>query len=204
MIWSGFIVALTVAGALLAVVQQNIVRAIFGLAIALLGVALAFLELGSPFVAAMQVLVYIGGITVAMVFAVMLSSAGQREPRIYVARRVIAGIVALAFFAGVAIVIVRSDLANEPDVEGKLGSALSLGPWPSEFWSVEAIGRELLDRFNVVFELLSVVLLVAILGAITIATKDEDGDDGSDDARAETTAVPGAIARDEASEEVAA
>lgn len=159
MIVGGLIVVLTIAGATLAAVQGNIVRAIFGLAIALIGVALAFLVLGSPFVAAMQVLIYIGGISVAMVFAVMLSSAGQKEPSTSVARHVTSGLIAALFFTGVAWVIVTTEFGAAPEL-------------PAEAWSLEEIGRDLLDRFNVVFELLSVVLLLAIIGAITIASRD--------------------------------
>jgi NADH-quinone oxidoreductase subunit J len=159
MITGGLIVILTIAGAMLAVLQGNIVRAIFGLAVALIGVALAFLALGSPFVAAMEVLIYIGGITVAMVFAVMLSSAGRKEPQAPMVRHLAAGLAALLFFAGVAWVIMGAEFA-----------APATAP-PAEAWSVQAIGRNLVDRFNVVFELLSVVLLLAIIGAIRIAKK---------------------------------
>lgn len=168
MIASGLIVALTVAGALLSVAQRNIVRSIFGLAIALLGVALAFLVLGSPFVAAMEVLIYIGGITVAMVFAVMLSSAGRLETEASVARRVIAAILALAFFSAIALVITSAEFASAPEMPAAIAA---------ERWSVEELGRNLIDRFNVVFELLSIVLLVAILGAVTIASRVGDADD---------------------------
>ncbi len=164
MITGGLIVSLTIAGAMLAVLQGNIVRAIFGLAVALVGVALAFLALGSPFVAAMEVLIYIGGITVAMVFAVMLSSAGRKEPQAPVSRHLAAGLAALLFFLTIAWVITRTEFA------------LPAEPPPAEAWSVQAIGRNLIDRFNVVFELLSVVLLLAIIGAIRIAKRPDDGD----------------------------
>ncbi len=163
MIAAGLIMALTISGALLAVAQGNIVRAIFGFAITLAGVALAFLALGSPFVAAMEVLIYIGGITVAMVFAVMLSSAGQKEPTGSFGRHAMAAFVALIFYGGVAYVIVSADFGVKPELDATA-------------WSVQEIGRNLLDRFNVVFELLSVVLLVAIIGAITIAGRSDDAD----------------------------
>ncbi|MCA9294588.1 MAG: NADH-quinone oxidoreductase subunit J [Phycisphaerales bacterium] len=161
MIAGGLIVMLTIAGALIAIAQGNIVRAIFGLGVALAGVALAFLALGSPFVAAMEVLIYIGGITVAMVFAVMLSSAGRKEPAAPISRHLMAGLIALAFFVGVAIVITGAEFASPSE------------PASEAAWSVAELGRHLLNRFNVVFEALSVVLLLAIIGAIAIARRDE-------------------------------
>lgn len=176
MMGAGLLMALTIAGAVLAVQQRTIVHAIFGLAVALAGVALAFLALGSPFVAAMQVLIYIGGITVAMVFAVMLSSAGIKEQREGVPRRLAAALVALLFFAGVALVIRGTEFGPTPETT-------------PEQWSLQAMGRGLLDRFNVVFEALSVVLLLAILGAVAIARRHDEHDDPA--IGADTDAVQG-------------
>ena len=164
MILTGLAMAITIAGSLIAVTRQNVVHAVFGLATALLGIALAFLALKSPFVAAMQVLIYIGGITVAMIFAVMLSATRQREEAEGYGRRVFAAIVAVLFFVALAPVLVNTDFGVAPQVA-------------EEAWSLKAIGGDLLDRFNVVFELLSVVLLLAIIGAIAIARHEGADDD---------------------------
>lgn len=161
MIVPGLVMVLTLVGAIWAVSRPSIVHAIFGLGIALVGVALTFLLLGSPFLAAMEVLIYIGGITVAMAFGVMLSSAGRNEPGESAGRRILAALAATAFFVAL-VLIIRSTSFKEMAV-----------PSP-ESWSVQAIGTQLLDHFNVVFEVLSVVLLVAIIGAITIASRRDD------------------------------
>ncbi len=168
MIAAGLVMLISVAGAVVAVSVKNIVHAIFGLGIALGGLALAFLLLSTPFVAAMQVLIYIGGITIAMIFAVMLSSTGKHEPGEGARRRVLAGIVSIVFFIAMAWVVVGSDF----------GPLMELAPEDMESaWSVQAIGRALLNDFNVAFELLSVVLLVAIVGAISIASRHDEGED---------------------------
>ncbi len=156
MILTGIAMVITIAGAILAVSRRNVVHAVFGLAIALVGVALAFLALNSPFVAAMQVLIYIGGITIAMIFAVMLSATRERESRDGVWRRLFAGIAALLFFVALAPVLMSTDF----------GTAMQAS---ESAWSLNEIGNSLLDQYNVVFELLSVVLLLAIIGAIAIA-----------------------------------
>lgn len=168
MIAAGLVMLITLAGAVLAVSVRNMVHAVFGLGVALGGVALAFLALGSPFLAAMEVLIYIGGITVAMIFAVMLSPMGKQEPREGSRRRALAGLVSVLLFIAMAWVVVTADFAVAPDrtlAESEAG------------WSVQAIGRQLIDDFNVAFELLSVVLLVAIVGAITIAARRDEGQD---------------------------
>jgi len=167
MMASGLVMLISVAGAVVAVGVKNIVHAIFGLGVSLAGLALAFLLLGTPFVASMQVLIYIGGITIAMVFAVMLSSMGKHESREGYRRQVLAAIVSVLFFAAMASVVVGTDFgALSPSGSGTLT--------PDELeaaWSIKAIGRALLDHYNVAFELLSVVLLLAIVGAITIAAR---------------------------------
>jgi len=147
--------SMTLGGALLAVSLKNILHAIFGLAVALLGVAGLFLLLGSPFVAVMEVLIYVGGISVAMIFAVMLSTVVARQQREPAGRRILAALAALVFFGGVAIVVTDSELPAEPLAAGG--------------GDVHRIGVALLNEYNVVFEALSVALLLAIIGAIVIA-----------------------------------
>ena len=149
--------ALVLAGGLTAAWARHILYAIIGLGVSLFGVAGLFLLLGSPFVAAMQLLIYIGGITVAIVFAMMLSIAMTVAPaprnRL---KAVFAGVCAAAFGAAVL------PLLRAAPFEGP---AEPLG----ETWPVAGIGHALLTHYNLVFETLSVVLLLAIIGAILIA-----------------------------------
>lgn len=149
---------LAVGGALLAVLVRNILHAIFGLAIMLTAVAVLFVYLGSPFVAAMQILIYVGGITVAMVFAVMLAySLGASPDRSTRWRWALLPV--LPFFAVIAGVLRLTSFESV----AKPGDG-----------SVAAIGHALLTHYNVVFEALSVVLLLAIIGAILIARKEPE------------------------------
>ncbi len=149
----------SLVGALLAVTQANILHAVFGLAIALVGVAGVFFTLDSPFVAIMEVLIYVGGIAVTMIFAVMLSSVSNPKERESAGRRLLAALVAVAFFVGGALVIAHADFGP--------GKKL-----PPSAWGLEQVGRDLLGRFNLAFETLSIVLLLAIVGAIVIVRKE--------------------------------
>ena len=99
---TGLLMALTLAGALMSVTLRNVLHAIFGLALALLGLAGLFVILNSPFVAIMEVLIYVGGITVAMIFAVMLSTVASSDLVESPRRRALAAVVALAVFGSVA------------------------------------------------------------------------------------------------------
>ena len=164
--------AVTLAGALLAVSLRNVLHAIFGLAIALIGLAGLFLVLSSPFVAAMEVLIYVGGISVAMVFAVMLSSSlndgeapGSGESR---ARKLLAVFPAAALLGVLLLVFVDTGFN-----QGGPPLGAELDPAWMEASSVPAIGRQLLTKYNLVFEALSVVLLLAIVGSVAIARRDK-------------------------------
>ncbi|MCB9556784.1 MAG: NADH-quinone oxidoreductase subunit J [Deltaproteobacteria bacterium] len=149
-------VGLTIGGALLSVLLRNILHAVFGLGIALAGIAGLFLYLDSAFLAAMQVLIYVGGISVAMVFAVMMAhTLGRRE--LLVGRRLLAAIPALGLTFTLALVVLSSRFVG------------STGVRPDEATVLRSIGKQLLTEFNVAFEALSVVLLLAIIGAIVVA-----------------------------------
>ena len=67
------VVAMTIVGALIAVAARNIFHNVLGLVLALIGVAGLFLYLNSPFVALMEILIYVGAICIAICFAIMLS-----------------------------------------------------------------------------------------------------------------------------------
>ena len=149
-------VGITVGGAVLSVFPINIVYNVFGMAFALSGVAGLYLYLSSPFMAMMQLLIYVGAICIAIVFAIMLSRPLYlRAPSRETFRMVMGVAASLVFFTGLVGIIVRT-------------------PWKAAAergndWSAEAIGHMLLTRYDLVFEVISLVLLVAIIGAIITA-----------------------------------
>ncbi|HJP30529.1 MAG TPA: NADH-quinone oxidoreductase subunit J [Candidatus Latescibacteria bacterium] len=156
-------VGLVLVGGGVAALSRHVLYNIIGLGISLFGVAGLFLLLGSPFVAAMQLLIYLGGITVAIVFAMMLSIAMTLDPlpRSPV-KTGFAAVAALVFGMGVYGLIGRATFAE-------------VAPVPAEAWAVGRIGNALLEHYNLVFETLSVVLLLAIIGAILIARPGQRG-----------------------------
>lgn len=157
---TGLLMALAIAGAVMAVGLKNVLHAIFGFAISLLGIAGLFFVLEAPFIGAMEIVIYVGGITVAMIFAVMLSTVVSDVHHASRLKKTVGAVVSLLFFAGVAVVVDATDFgppaAHDADAAG-----------------VPAIGRALLDHYNVVFEALSIILLMAIVGAIVIARRPE-------------------------------
>ena len=121
--------------------------------------------LGFEFVAAIQVLVFIGGIVVLLLFAIMMTSEGntfERQPS--ASRRAIGGLVATSFFAITLIVYLNAEFP--------LASAEGLA---RSHQGADSIGLKLLsnerDGYIVPFEVISLLLLAALIGGIVIARK---------------------------------
>ena len=128
------------------------------------------LVLGFEFIAGIQVLVFIGGIVVLLLFAIMMTSEGSTfEQRPSVARLVMGGIVATAFFVVTLSVYVHTDFP--PATAADLAVSHE---------DVHAIGRKLLsnerDGYIVPFEVISLLLLAALIGGIVIARKHDPED----------------------------
>ncbi|MBX3730206.1 MAG: NADH-quinone oxidoreductase subunit J [Candidatus Sumerlaeia bacterium] len=151
--------ALIATGGSMAAFAHNVLYCIIGLGLALLGSAGLFLHLGTPFVAAMQVLIYIGGISIAMVFAMMLSVSLAKRRQHSVVKWSAASLCGVVFFATAGFLIVT---ATYPVAE----------PTTPEMWEVRRIGHAFLTTYNLVFEGLSLVLLLAIIGAVIVAKKE--------------------------------
>lgn len=156
-----FVLALgtLVVGAGIAVFTSRLIRGVCGLAICCIGLAGLYYFLHSPFLVLMEILIYVGAVCVTIVFAIML--AEPDEP----ARTQKSGSTVL--WGGMALFTAAAIFCG-------LGWLGTHGPWVSPTallndGSIAAIGRALLTTYCMAFELISLALLVAILGALTIA-----------------------------------
>jgi len=152
-------VATTVAGALIAALSGRVIRGVCGLAMCCVGLAGLFYFLHSPFLALMEILIYIGAVCVTVVFVVMLADPEESAPEEKRRATVLWGGIALLVSAAVFLGLSRLGVQ---------------APWPAPpatvaDGSVKAIGSSLLTTYSMAFELISLVLLVAILGALAIA-----------------------------------
>jgi len=152
-------VGATLGGALIAVLTSRLIRAVSGLMVCCLGLAGLYYFLNSPFLALMEILIYVGAVCVTIVFAVMLAEPDE-PPRRQGARGWLWTGATVAVSAVVGVTLARLSLQ---------------GPWPTlpatlaSDGSVAAIGRALLTTYSLAFEVISLLLLLAILGALVIA-----------------------------------
>ena len=136
-------------------------------ALSLVGVmgslAILYLQLGGEFIAAAQVIVYAGAIMVLFVFVIMLLNAGAEGPTPRVSGIVrYLGLILLAAFLGLISFVIESML---PKTEGVVFGAFQGG-------TALEIGRKLFTSYLLPFEVTSVLILIAIVGAIVLARKE--------------------------------
>lgn len=147
--------------AVLAVFLQKPIYNAFAMAFSIFSIAGMYVFLGYEFLAALQVLVYVGAISVAIIFVIMLSppvTVAQKKINPY---KVFIGIItSLALFV-LIFVLYYSTYFKEKIMLGV----------PSQ--GVREIGELLAKPYAVPFEIISVILLVAIMGAIVLAKKEE-------------------------------
>lgn len=149
----------TVACAAGVAFSSSIVYSAFALMGAFFGVAALYVFLAADFVAAAQVLIYIGGILVLILFAVMLT---HRIGEVEVSNRSVGRLPALIVVGGVATVMGYAVRRTAWPVAGSLPDA------PSTY----AIGNGLLGPYVLPFELASFVLLAVLVGAIVVSRKE--------------------------------
>ena len=154
------VAAVLVASSLAVVLTPNLFHAVLYLAAALVATGLVFLLLDSPFLFAVQLLLYAVGVMTVVVFAIMLTERLVGERIVQTSRSLVNGaVVAAAVFVGVVGFLIRAPRSVlRPTLDAD---------------AIPAIGRALVGPFAVTLELLGLLLVVALLGALYFARTDE-------------------------------
>lgn len=153
---------LTIVSAIGVVFSRSILYAAFSLLFTFFGVAALYVLLSADFIAITQILLYVGGILVLIIFGIMLTS---RANKVEVKRGALQ-IAPAVIVAGI--------------IAGTLISVLTTTNWPTANYSpfqetARPIGALLMTQFVLPFELASVLLLVALIGAVIIARREKGG-----------------------------
>ncbi|THB68860.1 MAG: NADH-quinone oxidoreductase subunit J [Desulfovibrio sp.] len=145
-------------GGLMAVFSRSLVRALVGLILTLFGVSGMYMLMAAPFMAMMQVLIYVGAVVVLIFFAIMLTKAKTAGEEGGARSKV--GIL-LAVLGMLAPVGIMTYLCLQ------MPYAFAPGVQPTEV-EIKALGEMLINEYVLAFELISVVLFVAMAGAILL------------------------------------
>ncbi|HEY7218810.1 MAG TPA: NADH-quinone oxidoreductase subunit J [Candidatus Binatia bacterium] len=153
------IALITVGSAAMVALSKNIIYSAFSLLGTFMGVAGIYIFLGADFVAAVQVLIYVGGILVLILFAVMLT---HRITDVEVTNRA-AGRIPALIIIGVLIYLLIETVRATPWIKAKAVTYAA---------TTATIGDLFLDTYLLPFELASLVLLAAMIGAVVLSRKE--------------------------------
>lgn len=157
--------AMGVAGVKL-VTTQNIVHAALYLVVVLSGIAAQYILLAAEFVAVAQVLVYIGAVMVLILFGVMLTRAPiGKSQNLDNGQRGIAALVSVFLFGALAALLMDGFGRTEVDLNNSVANGASGG-------NNITVADSIFSQYLLPFELVSILLLAALVGAIVIARRD--------------------------------
>lgn len=167
-----YVIAVALVGSSLAVVMlRNIVHAALFLALVFGSAAGVYVLLNAEFIAIVQILIYAGAVTILVLFAIMLTqNAMSHTSSPFSGQTWLAALISVALAAGLIFTVGSGQMViASPNASANMASAMSGG-------TVARIGQLLYSPFSysyvLPFEIASVVLLVAIIGAIVIGRED--------------------------------
>ncbi|HET9870143.1 MAG TPA: NADH-quinone oxidoreductase subunit J [bacterium] len=181
--------ALSLVSALMAVSLRNLFHCALFWVLAMFGVAGVFLYLNAEFLAAVQVIIYVGAVTVFIFFGIMFTRNVMDDRIRVMNRQFVLAVLAAAGFGWLGMKAVAVSpfhgsehplvLMQRPSADGRGGTATvatTVGAVDASAQvDVEALARELLspgDGYDYPFELVSILLLSALVGAIVVARKE--------------------------------
>ena len=154
-----------VVSAILVISVRNPVHSAFFLIVCFMQVAAIFVLLRSPFLAAVQVFVYVGAVMVLFLFAVLVLDMGKERLKEHLhGQSIPAGILAIVLFFLMGYMIAKGKITV---TLGSFGEAALVK-------NTEVIGRELYTKFIYPFEIVSLILLVALIGAIALVMQSKE------------------------------
>ncbi|HST09848.1 MAG TPA: NADH-quinone oxidoreductase subunit J [Terriglobales bacterium] len=146
----------------LVITRKNAVHSALALILTLLCVAGLYLMLYAPFVAGVQIILYVGGIMVLFLFVIMLVNLERAAKEKQFNQQWLPGILA-ALGLGTLFVLIY--------IKGKSAFVLPASPSIAEGSNTQAVGQLLYSNYMFPFEIASLLLLVAIIGAVVMAKK---------------------------------
>ena len=155
-------------GALGMVTSRSLVRSVIWLVVSFVGVGALFLLLEAEFIAAVQILVYAGGIVVLFLFVIMLVNLNELQRVEYLHRQWLPAVLLVCvLLAELGFMMWAGTQGSEPPPPDQISAALRT----VNGGNIETIGMTLYTDYILPFEVVSMLLLVAMIGAIYFAKK---------------------------------
>ena len=173
----GLFAAVTLGSSLGVVLVREVWHAALLLGVALLSVAVHFVMLQAEFLAAMQVLVYVGGVLILISFAVMLVSRGDASsavltsPSLRIGAHLVRGLGAIALFGALAWIVLRATIGAPAGFPADASITASIG---YAMFNLPG-GAVPAEGMLAAFEIIDVVLVAALVAAVMLARRETGG-----------------------------
>ncbi len=152
-----------VVSAILVISVRNAIHSAFFLIICLLQVAAIFILLRSPFLAAVQVFIYVGAVMVLFLFAVLVLDIGKEAFKEHMHSQSVSALVMVAaLFVIMGFLMFSGKLTVPPGIYNEAALAKN----------TEVIGRSIYTKFVFPFEVVSLLLLIALIGAVVLVMRE--------------------------------
>jgi NADH-quinone oxidoreductase subunit J len=155
---------LALASSLVVVIHKNPVYSTMSLVVTLFSVAVLFVLLGAPFIGALQVLIYTGAILVLFLFVIMLLNITREESAVSQQKVQMGGALLGALLFGGMLALLFWNAGRPMD------------PMTEELVSMKGLAREMFTEYLLPFEIVGMLLLVAVIGATVAARKPPQAD----------------------------
>ena len=156
-----FLAALSIVAALGVVVQRNPVHCLLALVLTLISIAVLFIGQDAVVVGFLQVIVYAGAIMVLFLFVIWLLNLPVETGS--------TGRLAIKFLGAIGVAALLAELESFA-IPARLQVKIS-ATHPAGYGSIEALSQALFSQYLIAFEVTSVLLLVAVVGAVTLARR---------------------------------
>ncbi|MBY6066609.1 NADH-quinone oxidoreductase subunit J [Leisingera aquaemixtae] len=157
--------AVAVGAGLLVVIARNPIHSALALVACLVQIAALYVLLGAPFLAVIQIFVYVGAVMVLFLFVIMMLDVRKEAQARFLPRAPLPGVIVLLILAGELIFLLLQS--------ARLHAVMGPGPRVAEQPSVADLSLLLFQEYLLPFEVASVILLVALIGAVVLARSDE-------------------------------
>jgi NADH-quinone oxidoreductase subunit J len=162
-----FLAAIAIlVGAIGVVVSRNAVHAALNLVLTLFGIAVEFVNQGADFLAAVQVIVYAGAIVILFLFVIMLLGVDNEEN---IAAEPLRGQRPTALILGLMVLLELAVLGRVSNWATGTKSVAGASNGPGE--NIQKLGQSIFTRYLFPFEITSVLLVIAVVGAVVLARR---------------------------------
>ena len=154
---------LTLGSALLTILSKNPIHSAIWLVVSFFSIAGHYALLNSQFLAMVHIIVYSGAIMILMLFTIMLMNLNISD---HISKPLVTKIIAVIAFCLIGLALVAALAQTAPALDTYVQKGV-------DYQSIEVLGKVLLEEFIVPFEMVAILLLMAMIGAVLISKKDK-------------------------------